>query len=279
MAARDYPGSNGRSYPVGSAGGDAAAVAAANDVIDRLRRRWDQVAEWRPDLTQSGFPGTLQRFSQVGGDTLVEASAASFNAGFRHRQILRDITAPTAAAVLREALDGTGADGNQSCNPTVGFEVFAQVRIDAVPPTGGWLIIGAFASAGAFPFVDIWSLANQVGVGRTTLATATPAGALEAISTNGTGGGNRTRSAMAGALVTGQWLQVSVRVYRADETGGARARMRVRNMVTGVEVEQTIATTLPAAMMHAGIIHDVGVVTPSGPANLSIARFAVGRPS
>ena len=53
--------------------------------------------------------------------------------------------------------------------------------------------------------------------------------------------------------------------------------MRVRNLFTNVEVSTTLNTTLQAAgAMHVGIIHDVGVATPSGPANISIARLAVG---
>lgn len=265
------------SYPEADDGSGGSAVAI--DTISSLSARWDRVAEWRPDLTQTGFRATLQRFSQAGGDNLVEPTGADFNTSFRHRALLRDITLPTAAAVVREALNSSGDDGNQSLAVLGGFEVFAQVRFDAVPPTGGWTLIGGFASAGPFPFADIWGLANQVGVGRTSIATATPAGALEAITTNGTAGANRTRSAMAGALVVGQWLQISVRVYRTDEVGGARARIRVRNLVTGVEVERTITTTLPTGVLHAGIIHDVGVATPSGPANISVARLAVGYPA
>jgi hypothetical protein len=250
------------------------------DEMANLLGRWERVAEWRPDATQIGFPGTLVRFSQVGGDTLVQPTGADFNTGFRHRQLLRDISAATAAAVLREALDAGGNDGNQSCIPIVGFEVFAKFRLDAIPPTGGWTLIGAFTSAGPFPFADVWGLAGQVGLGRSSLATATPAGALEAIATNGTAPANRTRVVIAGGAAVGQWQEAAIEYRPATDAGGLRARIRLHNLVTGVVTEQILTTTLPlTGALHAGIIHDVGVATPSGPANISIARLAVGYPA
>lgn len=257
-------------------GGGGGGASARDDAIANLSGRWERVAEWRPDLTQNGFRAALVRF---GVEAFVEGSGASFNAGFAHRTIQQSIDTATAAAVVREAIDSGGGDGNQSLSMATGFEVHAQVSIDAVSP-GGWFLLGAFESAGAFPFADIVSRPHMAGIVRTTLTPATPLSDFEAAASNAAA---RTRAVLANALVVGQWVQMSVQVYPPTDVGGARVRCRVRNMVTGVEVEATIATTLPAPtagnqMLHAGLIHDVGAA-PVGPANLRIARFAVGYPA
>lgn len=261
--------------PIGVVGVGGAGGTIDTDAVRAFVSRWarnGRIASWFPDTTQDGFAATLFRVQDV---ALVAAVGSTFNNSFRHRTFVDLGNVATTACVLREAL--SSADGNATLAALLGFEVFAVMRYDEVA-ANQWGIVGAFASAGVFPFPDVWSLANQVGVGYTTLATATPIADLEAINTDGTVAGDRTRTVLAGARDVGQWIAVSVRLFPASDPGGARAVMRVRNLETGAETEATHTTNLPIGLLHAGIIHNVGAAPGGANASMSVAYFGVGYP-
>ena len=250
-------------------GGSGSGAAYDVDDIAAISARWPRVAEWRPDLSQTGFPGTLIRFGTT--DTLVAPTGASLATSIRHRAMTDNNSTGTTACIVREALDGTGADGNASVTAEAGFEILAVLRYTQTR-VGQWGGVVAFASAGSFPFADLYSLADVIGVGYTTVDTDTAIGDLEAISTSGTTAGTRTRTTITGARDEDQWIMCSVQVRDGTAT------FRVRNLETGVDADDVTHTTnLPAgAVLHVGVLANNGGV---GTCGLDVAYIAVGMPA
>lgn len=248
-------------------GGSGTGVGASYDVdeISAIHARWLRIAEWWPDLSQAGFPGTLFRFSTV--ETLVQPSGVGLS--LRHLAMTNDGTTATSACIVREA-DAVGNDGNQSCTADAGFETLFVVRLPTAAAANQWGLFGVAASAGTFPFSDIFSLADVCGVGYTTVDTDTLAADFEAITTSGTTAPTRSRVIMPGARDINQWLMISVSVI------GTTARFRVYNMETDVEYPEVLITTnLPSGTpLHVMAMANVG--NPSTATALDVAYIAVG---
>lgn len=263
-------------YADGFAFGAAAggSGAGADDILN-LAARWPVVARWFADGTQSGFPGTLVRFASSGQDVYAGPDAVSEDTGTGRRSMVRVAAEATGAAIVREALDAGGGDGNASLSTAAGWEELAIVDLDDVS-IAQWFLVGGFGTAGSFPFPDIYSLPNVGGVGFSTRAPATPLADFEVLATNGAGA--ITRATLAAARAVGDRLAISARQYPASDPGGARLRGRVRNLTTGVEVEATVTGTLPSGMLHATVLHNVGAV-PDGDAAMTLRHIAVGRPA
>lgn len=248
-------------------GGSGTGVGASYDVdeISAIHARWPRVAQWWPDLSQTGFPGTLFRFATT--DTLVQPIGTGIS--LRHRALTNDGTVATSACVIREA-DGGGGDANQSCTADAGFETLFVVRLPTAAAADQWGLFGVAASAGTFPFPDIFSLADVCGVGYTTVDTDTLAADFEAITTSGTTAPERTRTLMPGARDINQWLMISVSVI------GTTARFRVYNMETDVEYPDVeVTTNLPVgAPLHVFAMANAG--SPAAATALDVAYIAVG---
>lgn len=252
---------------------DFGGSGAAYDVDDiaAISARWPRVAEWRPDLTQTGFPATLFRFNTT--ETLVAPTGASFAASIRHLAMTNSGATATAAAIIRES-SGGGSDGAQSVTAEAGFELLAIIRYVTVA-ANQWGGLAAFASAGSFPFPDLYSLADVIGIGYTTVDTDTGIGDLEAISTNGTTAGTRTRTIITGARDVGQWIMCAIRVQDGTAT------FRVRNLETGTDYPTVTHTTnLPAgAAMHIGVQANAGLAGLASACAIDVAYIAVGQPA
>lgn len=253
------------------ASGSSGGVGASYDVdaIHAIHARWNRISQWWPDLSQSGYPAALFRFSMA--ETLVQPDGNGFS--LRHLSMTNDGSVATSACVVREA-DGSGNDGNQSATADAEFEALFVVRLPLAPVANQWGLFGVAASAGGFPFPDIFSLTNVCGVGYTTVDTDTPAADFEAITTSGTTAPARTRALMPGARDINQWLMISVSVVEVD--GVQTARFRVLNMETGVEYPEITATTnLPVgARLHVFAMANSG--SPASPTALDVAYIAVG---
>lgn len=256
----------------GSSGGGAGA--GADDILN-LEARWPRVARWYPDGTQEGFPAPLIRFASAGQDVFAAADAASEATGTDRRTMVRVAAEATGAAIVREALDAGGGDGNPSLSCAVGWEALGIFDLTNVS-VAQWLLLGGFATAGSFPFPEIFSLGNVAGVGFSTRAPVTPIADLEVLSTNGAAA--ISRATLAGARALNVRLAVSSRLYVTSDPGGARLRGRARILSTGVETEQSLTTNLPTGMLHFTCLHNVGAV-PSGDAGIIIRHLAVGRPA
>lgn len=269
MSARVYPAEpvGGTDVGGGGSGGSGGGSGASYDVdaINAIHARWNRVAEWWPDLSQDGFPGTLFRFSST--DTLVQPSGVGLS--LRHRALTNDGSVATSACIIREA-DPAGNDANQSATADAGFEALFVVRLPTAAVANQWGLFGVAASAGVFPFADIFSLADVCGVGYTTVDTDTPLTDFEAITTNGTAAPQRTRALMPGARDINQWLMISVSVLAGT------ARFRVLNMETAVEYPEVLATTnLPVgSRLHVFAMANTG--SPASPTALDVAYIAVG---
>ena len=248
-------------------GGSGSGVGASYDVdeIAAIHARWPRVAEWWPDLSQTGFPFTLFRFSTV--DTLVQPSGTGLS--LRHRALTNDGTIATSACIVREA-DAAGNDANQSCTADAGFETLFVVRLPSAAAANQWGLFGVAASASTFPFPDIFSLADVCGVGYTTVDTDTLAADFEAITTSGTTAPTRTRTIMTGARDINQWLMISVSVI------GTTARFRVYNMETDTTYPDVeLLTNLPTgSRLHVVAMANAG--NPGAPTALDVAYIAVG---
>lgn len=254
--------------PGGGGGGDSGAEV---DAIRNITARHASFARWGP-AGESGFPAPIVIFSDT--STSLPADAVSEDSGSPRLVLTRGTATATFAIVWREALDPSGNDGNRTLSPTAGWELLARLDLDAAA-LNQWFLAGGFNTAGSFPFPDTWSIADAAGVGFTTRAPATPVLDLEVMSSGPAAA--FSRASLANARNVGARLLVSARQYPASDPGGARIRGRVLNLDTNVEVENTVTTNLPTAMMHAGIIHNVGA-TPVGSAGLTLRSVIVGYP-
>ncbi len=252
-------------------GGGSGISGAEIDAIRNITARHASFARWSP-AGESGFLAPIVLFSDTA--TSLPADAVSEDSGSPRLVLTRGTGTGTFAIVWREALDAFGADGNRSLSPTAGWEVLARLDIDA-DAANQWLLVGGFNTAGSFPFPDTWSIANAAGVGFTTRAPATGTLDLEVMSSGPAAA--FSRATLANARNVGARLLVSARQYPASDPDGARIRGRVLNLDTNVEIENTVSTNLPNAMMHAGIIHNVGA-TPVGSAGLTLRSVIVGYP-
>lgn len=254
-------------------GGSGSGSGAAYDVDDiaAISARWPRVAEWRPDLTQTGFPATLFRFNTT--EDLIEPDGVTLGSSIRHLAMTHDGGTATAAAIIRES-SGGGADGAQSVTAEAGFELLAVIRYVTVA-ANQWGGLAAFASAGSFPFPDLYGLADVIGIGYTTTDTDTGIGDLEAISTSGTTAGTRTRTVITGARDVGQWIMCAIRVQDGTAT------FRVRNLETGVDYPTVTHTTnLPAgAALHVGVQANAGLAGLASASAIDVAYLAVGMPA